>query len=102
MVKACFKQLKAFLASGVWNLDSFIPSLLFDLANYPLFEFQLLDLIDFFRDVFNLLILLLLLVPLLTILLSSALEADIIDDPIFFNIEVSGATILLKPWMRHR
>ena len=32
----------------------------------------------------------------------NAFGADNPDDPVVFNIEVSGAAILLKPWMKRR
>ena len=41
----------------------------------------------------------------LTTSLLSALNifgADSLDDPVVFNMEISGTAILLKPWMKRR
>ena len=92
-MKACFKWLKAFLALEVRNLSSSVTSLL------P-FEFQLLDLVNFFHNVTNLPTSALL-ISLPTISLSSSLKADVTDDLVVFNIEVSDVTILLKLWINH-
>ena len=67
------------------------------LPNYPLFEFQLLDSVNFFLDVSDLPTLIPPLVPLPIISLSSALETNVIDGLAVFSIEISVATILLKP-----
>ena len=88
MVKVCLKRLKVFLALGVRNLGSS--------KLWPLFV-QLLDLANFL-DVFDRPTV----PPPPTTSLSSILEADAMDDPVIFNMAVSGAAILLKPLMKRK
>ena len=88
MVKACLKRLKTSLTSEVRNLGS--PNLL------PLFV-RLLDLADFL-DVSDRPT-----APLPPITSSSlTLEVDAMDDPVVFNMTMSGAAILLKPLMKRQ
>ena len=83
-VKAYLKRLKAFLALEIRNLG-FSKS-------WTLFI--LLDLADFFnmsdRPA----------PPPPSTSLSSTLEVDAMDDPVIFNMAVSGAAILLKPLIK--
>ena len=90
MVKTYFKQLKAFLALEVRNLDSFIALVLPSLTDFLFYG--LLDLVNFLINLFYLS------PPLLppTISLLLVPKADTTGNPIIFNIEVSSAAILLK------
>ena len=89
-MNASRKWLKAFLALGVRKLGSLVA---------PIFGTRV-DFLDEFLTVS-----LALSPPPPTTLSSSALnvfEANSLDDPIVFNIEVSCAGILLKPRMKRR
>ena len=86
MVNACLKWLKAFLVSEVRNVDFSIALIRVQILDFAFFDF--LDLNKFLS-----------LQPPPTTSLSlarSSLRAEF-DGPIIFNIEVSGAAILLKP-----
>ena len=110
-MKASHKQLKASLAPGVKKLDA--ASVTPKLGEFPLFDKFFLDLVKF-QDLDNFFNFppfdfpdfvasssLSLLIPNLTILPLpfSTSGPDMSGDPVVFNIEVSGAAILLKPWM---
>ena len=88
------KWLKAFLASGVRKVGSPVA---------PIFGTRIKFLDFLFLDKFTTVLLALPSTP--TTSLSSTLNvfgADSSDDPVVFNKEVSGAAILLKPWMKRQ
>ena len=90
MVNVSLNWLKASLALGVKNPDSLIA---------PIFGARVLD-----RGKFLIISLILLPIPPKTSILSvlNVFGANFLDDPVVFNIEVSGAAILLKPWMKRQ
>ena len=100
MINTCFKWLKAFLALGVKNIG-------FPIASMSKKCVEILDFLFFdFLDLDEFLTVLLTLLPLFpTTSLASApnvFGANFLDDSVVFNIEVSGAAILLKPWMKRQ
>ena len=95
MINACFKQLKASLVPGFRKVGFPIALIVGTCVKFPnLSFFNFLDL-----DEFLIISSALLPSPLITSSLPTlnAFRADFSDDPVFFDIEVSDAAILLKP-----